>query len=218
MALSPTQFLLQVIFPAGRTIRSGWEDREVKSRLESVLEHGSSLGLAGVYVNLLHGLGLSNEKLLGIAFVHDLHEPHTHDPSPFRLYYVGSKRIDKVSFFERLTDFVDGWRDWEVRFRDSDRQAMWEITNPMAPAVRRLFRRWWRWYHGRRTPEAKLLNQLHALADGAKGIDYLSAKENEGMHSIDSFFEQAEETVKSPLLRPYIEEQQRLKEVISAHN
>lgn len=208
--LTSTQFLLNVVFPAARTTRSGWEDREVKGRLESVLEHGGSLGATAVYTNLANGLGLSNEKLWGMGFTHDLHEPLAGDPSPFRLYYTKNTRGGRIGFWERVTEVVGGWIDWETRFSEADKKAMWEITQPMAPSARKLFRKWWRWYYGGRIPEAKLLRQLHPIVDGAKGIDYRFDPANKGMYPVVSFLEQARQIVINPLLRPDIDEQEKL--------
>lgn len=204
------QFMLNVVFPNTRTIRSGWEDREVKGRLESVFEHSGSLGITAVYINLAKGLGLSNEKLWGMAFVHDLHESLAGDPSPFRLYYTENSRGSKVSFFEKATEIVGGWIDWETRFHEADKKAVWEITQPMAPSARKIFRRWWRWYYGGRIPEAKLLRQLHSIVDVARAVDYRSDPENKEMLSSLSFLEQARQTVINPLLRKDIDELEEL--------
>ncbi|MCH7541718.1 hypothetical protein IH981_03005, partial [Patescibacteria group bacterium] len=116
----------------------------------------------------------------------------------------------KVSFFEKATEIVGGWIDWETRFHEADKKAVWEITQPMAPSARKIFRRWWRWYYGGRIPEAKLLRQLHSIVDVARAVDYRSDPENKEMLSSLSFLEQARQTVINPLLRKDIDELEEL--------
>ena len=145
-----------------------------------------------------------------MAFVHDLHESLMGDPSPFRLYYTKNSQRGKIGFFEKLTEAVGGWIDWETRFHGDDKKAVWEITQPMAPSARKLFRRWWQWYYGGRIPEAKLLRQLHPIVDVARAIDYRSDPKNKDMLSVVSFLEQARQIVKNPLLRTDVDELEEL--------
>lgn len=208
--LSPTEFVLDVVFPAGRTTRSGWEDRDVKDRLESVLEHGGSLGLFAVYTAQTQGRTLDIGKLLGMALVHDIHEAIKGDRAPSRVFEMGKTKRERRRFWQNVSERVGDWVLWETRYSKSDRRDMWRLTEDMSPKARTMFRNWWREFHNGKSREAKFLRQLHPLGDGAKGIDYLGFPENKGMLPINSFLEEALVVVTDPKLRPMIPEQEKL--------
>jgi hypothetical protein len=203
--------LLGIVFPAGNVIRSGWSDREVKTRLESDLEHGAALGIAACYVNVTQRRGLDNAKLLGMGLFHDVHEAITSDLSPSQIYPMGRTRRAREKFWERIGGRID-WLRWEVLSRDSDRKAMWKLTRPMDGQARNLFRQWWAEFYAGKSPEAQLLRQLHPIVDCAKGVAYQMSPENRRMHSINTFFEEARVVTTDPRLRELLSELETLRQ------
>jgi 5'-deoxynucleotidase YfbR-like HD superfamily hydrolase len=211
---SLVSFLLSSVFPYGEELRSGWPDREVMSRLQSGLEHGAALGLAAFYVNIAQRRGLDNATLLGMSIVHDLHEAVTKDQSPSQIYPMGRTRRAKKKFWETVGERID-WLRWEALSSGSDRKAMGKLTRPMDRNARVLLRRWWVEYHQGKSPEARLLRQLHPIVDCAKGVAYQMDPKNKGMLSINSFFTEAQVVVVDPLLKPFLDELEILRELVS---
>jgi len=210
--LDPIDVLLKVILPAGRTTRSGWEKRLIKGRLESVLEHGALLGLLAFYVNTTQTRGLSNEELFGQALVHDLHEGETTDTNPSQVFLKGSKTRRQIrEFWENAKSWIGDWLSREKSSQDFDRRVMRKLTENTDRKARTVFRRWWDNYHRRRNPEAELLRQLHPIADGVRGLDYLRDPKNKAMGSIDSFLEEARLVVSDPGLQPLLKRLEELK-------
>lgn len=179
--------------------RQGWIKRGIKNP-ESVADHSLEVAIGVMPEASLKGLNIG--RAIGMAFVHDLPEIISGDPTPY-------DQIPDEDLSDALQKWIPPSEEALEQKRRLDHEALMRVTKFLPRSLRKEIRSLWQEYEEGVTEEAKLVRQVDRRQRLAKAKWY---RESEGAgFPIAAFLEEARQSDDPELRRQADEIQEGIK-------